>query len=380
MRKIILKIIYKLKIFELLFYVLRIFKVDENKILFECSAGRGYGDSPREISDMLDSKKKYKIVWVCNKNKQIFPKEIKTVNRSSLRYIYEHVTSKVWVSNVRKPGFVKKRKNQFYLQTWHSPLRLKKIEKDAIKYLTKQVIENSINDAKNTDLMISGCSFSSTIYKNSFWYSGNVVEIGTPRCDMFFDDSRINNIKKDFLKKYNIEESKKIILYAPTYRNNEHVKFNFPDFQKMLKEINDIVILIRFHPSSKMKIEADSSIIDVTKYSNMQELLAVSDLLITDYSSSMFDMMIAKKKCLLYVPDLQEYIKQDRDFYFEINELPFFKSKNSDELINLIKNFDENLYMSKINEFKKIIGLKESGTATKAVVEIIEGVLKNEKI
>ena len=375
MRNKLKKIIYKIKFFDLLFYIFRIFKVKPNKILFEASAGNAYGDSPRVISEGLNGN--YDIVWVCNNNKEKFPENIKTVERSSIKYIYEHVTSKVWVSNVRKPGFCKKRKNQFYIQTWHSPLRLKKVEKDTEKFLEKQTIKNSINDAKMTDVMISGCDFSKKLYENSFWYNGEVKKFGTPRCDVFFYDDKMKKIKENVYNSLRINKKNKIILYAPTFRKG-NTYFEYPDFENILDNVENIVILVRFHHNSKVDFKTNNKkIINVTDYPDMQELLVACDLLITDYSSSMFDMLIAKKKCILYVPDYEEYLKTNRDLYFKLNELPFEKCHGSKELLENILNFDEKKYYENINEFSKKIKLYEDGKATLRVCSMIEEVISN---
>lgn len=373
MRNKIKKIIYLTGIFDLLFYIFRIFPVKKNKVLFESSAGNSFGDSPKAIYNLLKNNKELELVWVVNNQKKdLFPNNIKTVNRDSIKYIYEHVTAKVWISNTRKAGFVRKRKKQFYLQTWHSPLRLKMVEKDAINSLSKQIIKNSINDAKMTDLMISGCEFSKKMYQNSFWYNGNVEMTGTPRCDIFFNEEEVMKVKKKICELYKFDINNKIILYAPTFRNNGSSYFQLPNFNQVS---GDFLCLYRFHHNSSRKNEKIENAINVTDYLDMQELLLCADILITDYSSSMFDMLIAKKKCILYVPDLIEYSENERGLYFDINNLPFPKVYNNQELIEQINKFDEKEYNFKINEFSKEIGLKEEGNATEKVCKILEDVI-----
>lgn len=380
-KKLLLKILpnnlkIKLKVF--LYYFFRIFPIKSNKIVIMNYYGKGYGDNAKYIVEyLLKNKIDCEIVWICNHLNEQFPSEVRIVKNNSIKSIFELVTAKIWIDNSRKYIETRKRKNQFYIQTWHSPLRLKKIEKDAKDYLSDYYIKQAINDASLTNLMISGSKFCTNIYKNAFWYNGNILEIGTPRCDIFFNMQ--SEAKERVYSSLGIKENEKIVLYAPTFRNNLNLdvyKFNYLEILKVLENKfgGTWKIVIRLHPNvSKYfsDFNYNEKIINGTAYSDMQELLYVSDLLITDFSSCMFDMAIAKKKCILFAKDLIEYQVNDRDFYFEINELPFSFAKNEDELIKVISNFDENEYYMKIAEFEKIIGSCENGLATKKLVEVI---------
>ncbi len=375
-----------LNILSIFFYIFRIFKIKNNRIVCVNFSGRGYGDSPKYIiEELLKENNHYEIIWAV-KSKQIenFPKGVEVIKINSIKYFYKLSTAKVWINNSRFPVFVRKRKKQYYIQTWHSPLRLKTIEMDAYENLSEYYKKVMINDSKNIDLMLSGCDFSYNIYKNSFMYSGRILKCGTPRCDIFFDTNRIEKIRKKFLETYNIDAAKRIILYAPTFRKNSDFEKNILDLDDFIDNLNkntDNILLVRFHPSSKMNIETtNNNIIDVSKYPDIQELLCVADILITDYSSCSFDMMIAKKICILYIPDVEEYIKKERKLYFDFEELPFPKVKTKNELIEKINNLDNKIYLNEIEKFEKRIGLYENGQAAKEVVKKIKEVLKNEKI
>ena len=103
----------------------------------------------------------------------------------------------------------------------------------------------------------------------------------------------------------------------------------------------------------------------------MQELIAISDFMITDYSSCMFDMMYMRKPCLLYMPDFEEYTERERALYFDIKELPFLKAYTEDEMFDAIKNFDGDKYKQDIESFLGIIGSFEKGTACQTIAELI---------
>lgn len=157
------------------------------------------------------------MVWAFSslKSKENIP-GVRKVKITSLRYIYELCTSKIIITNFRTTDTFIKRKNQYYIQTWHSSLRLKQIEKDAEDTLPKDYVKMAIDDSKKLDLLLSGCKYSTDIFKRAFWYDGEIFEHGTPRNDIFFQkNSDLNNKIKE---KLNINKDKKIILYAPTFR------------------------------------------------------------------------------------------------------------------------------------------------------------------
>jgi CDP-glycerol glycerophosphotransferase len=105
----------------------------------------------------------------------------------------------------------------------------------------------------------------------------------------------------------------------------------------------------------------------MTFYQDMQELLVLSNILITDYSSSMFDYAYLKKLCILYVSDLEQYKSSERSLYFDIEKLPFLISKDNDSLENQIMSFDENIYANRIENFIKQIGSYENGDACEQI-------------
>lgn len=369
----ILSIIYKF------FFI---FKIKKNKIVIVSYFGKGFGDSGKYICNELHNRNKnYDIVWLSKDISSEFPNYIRVVKYNSLKSFYELATAKIWIDNSRKRPYISKRKNQFYMQTWHSNLRMKKIEKDAEQYLDKQYIRYAKRDSKMADAIIAGCDFSYNTIKNSFWYDGPIYKTGIPRCDELFnnDIKLINNIK-DNLK---IDNSKKIFLYAPTFRKNKDVNINDIDIfiEKLSKKYkNNFILLLRFHPISKQTIKETKYIKNVTNYPDMQELIKISDILITDYSGCMFDAAIAHKKCILYVPDYDDYTKNQRELYFDFNQLPFSKTYTMEGLAEKIISFDETQYEENVNLFLKYINSYEKGESSKNVVDILEEVLSNEKI
>ena len=364
-------------------YIFRIFKIDNKKIVISNYFGKGYGDNAKYICENIN-KKKYKIIWLLkseNFNDGNFPPEIYKVKYNSIRGLYEMATAKFWIDNCRKMFYPPKRKQQIYIQTWHSSLRLKFIEQDATDSLTKYYIKQAKNDSKMIDLLISGCGFSTNIYKNSFWYNGKILECGTPRCDVFFNQIEKNKIKDKVYDYYNINKSKKIILYAPTFRKTSNCSEKYLDCNYINKKLEDeYVLMVRYHPLEKNDFSLDNGIINATNYYDMQELICSIEYLITDYSGCCFDAMINNTKCILFSKDKEEYLLKERKLYFDYNNLPFFCCTNEDELLNNLMNFNIKKYSNAIKKFKKTIDLKEFGKASKTLANYIMEMSDSEKI
>lgn len=366
----------------LVFRLFRVKKIKNNKIVVMNYNGKGYGDNAKYIvNELLKTPEKYDIVYVTNDVRSL-PENIRSVSPKSLKWIYELSTAKIWINNTRFNLYVRKRKEQFYIQTWHSSLRLKKIEMDAVDKLGKYYKRMMKFDSKNINLMIVGSEFSFNTYRNAFLYNGNIERIGTPRCDLFFNKDICNGLIKKIFKAYGIAEKKKVVLYAPTFRRNQDINEAYMDIEYVQDKLGkDYVLMVRFHPNTNLEMKSDNlNVIDVTSYPDMQELLCAVDVLITDYSGCCFDMMIANKPCILFVKDIEEYLSKERGVYFTMDELPFPKVKKEDELVEIIKKNDYNAYFENIRNFDMKIGLYEKGNASKNLKNIIDDVIDGRRL
>ena len=357
--------------------------IQQNKIIMWANSFKQYGCSPKYITEYLleNYPGKYDIVWVFEPQVKIpegLDKRVRIVQYFSIDYLKELHTAKFVICNMRTGDayFWHKRKEQIYIQTWHSSIRLKKIEKDAEQCFDEEYISSAKEDSKKIDMLLSGCDFSTNIFKNSFWYNGKIMKSGTPRCDILFGATQ--KIRDKVFDYYNIDKSSKIVIYAPTFRKGKDADLHGVSPEKIVVSLKTKfggkwVFMYRLHPN----IIADydfkmTNSVDATKYPDMQELIAASDFLITDYSSCMFDMLIAGKKCSLYAPDVDEYVKDERGLYFDFSELPFSLARTNDELTEIIEKFDELKYKEKSKDFLNKIGSYENGHAAEAVAKYIE--------
>ncbi|MDA3043933.1 MULTISPECIES: CDP-glycerol glycerophosphotransferase family protein [unclassified Campylobacter] len=366
------------------FNLLKSKTIKNNKIVLSNFDGSGYSDNPKYIAEYIISNNlDYELVWLVDKNKNIdksmFPKEIKIVESISFSALQELSSAKIWIDNTRKIFYPKKKKEQIYIQTWHGLFALKMIEKDATS-LPESYIKKAKLDSANIDLILSGCKFKTKIFQNSFWYDGEVAEFGTPRTDIFFDKAKIKNAKKKIYDFYGIDENTKILLYAPTFRKTNSLEPYLLDYSALLKTIQNEfggkwIILVRLHPNLAFymdKLNISKDVINASFYMDSQELLCASETVISDYSSIVFDYFLLNRPVFLFCTDLQDYTKNDRDFYINIDELPFDLAENNSELLKNIKNFQENLYKIKIQNFQEKYGFIENGLSCKNMFEWIE--------
>ncbi len=371
----------------ILFYIFRIFPLNK-KIVFSCFHGMNYEGNPKYISDyLLKERKDIKQVWLNHSNEKFkLNPSIKVVKWGSLRMIYELATANVWVDTHTKPYWIKKRKKQFFIQTWHGGLGMKKIEADMFN-LTKMMKRNIKHSSKMTDLFISNSKHLTNIIKNSFWYDGPIKEIGFPKNDIFYSPKEfLKGIKIKVKDELNLPD-KKILLYAPTFRDNQSLdvyNINFEVLNKALKERfnEDFILLIKLHPRikqlSEKMIRENKLILDVSNYDNMQELIIATDIFITDYSSGIFDFASLRRPGFLYATDIEEY-KKERGLYYDLHTMPFPLAENNEQLYNNIIKFNEKDYLNKLEQFFIDMGLKDNANSTEKVAKIIEDYIDNGK-
>lgn len=357
--------------------------IQSNKIVVDNFGGRGMGDNPKYIVEaLLKKNSSLDIVWQVSDKNMFIPKGVRKVKYCTPTALKELLTARIWIDNIKNSYKPNKREGQFYLQTWHGGLGLKASEKQIENDLSRSYVVAAKRDASMTDVMLSDSKWTTDLYSKWFWYSGKIKKTGFPRNDILIKPSqKIINKVYNF---YQISKDKRIILYAPTFRDGENTLstyyFDFSNielacFKKFHKSY---VVLVKLHPniakevSNKCLYSFDNNIINANDYPDMQELIVASDILITDYSSCMFDAMLANKKVFLLAKDYNEFIASDRYLLFDIKkELPFSFSNNEKELAKNINLFDRNLYFKQISIFKNKVDIMEDGNASRKVADII---------
>ena len=366
---------------------------NENIILFESSNGRNYTGNPKSIYEEILNQgldKEIKCVWSFDQTNTEIKGNAKKVKRSFFKFLYYSLRSGAWVFDSRHLYYLRKNKKTKYIQTWHgTPLKKLGLDMDYIDMSGNQDIKQYHDDfRKNTSLwqyLISQNSYSSEIFRHAFDFKGEMLEIGYPRNDILINKNNAEDID-EIKTRLNIPKDKKVILYAPTWRDNEYYekgKYKFAtemDFDQMKSELSDeYVLIVKFHYLVKENIDwskYDDFVIECDADWDIQELYLISDMMITDYSSVMFDYSLLKRPMIFYAYDLENYKNNLRDFYFDmINEVPGPICLTNDEMIGFIKNYTEESYKMEFGEKYKNWSEKfntfDDGNASKKVIGLI---------
>ena len=329
--------------------LLRLTRVENDLIIFDSFLGRYISDSPLAIFEHID-REKYRCYFIVEQpeNFEGYP----TIRKGSFRAFYYLSKAKFVISNVRMPLAWKKKKGQVYLQTWHGT-PLKRLVYDQIAFDApsapsfEEYCVRFTKDSDRWDYLFSSCSYASEKFKSAFRASAEILEIGYPRNHKLYHHTSedIFEIKK----KLGIPPEKKVLLYAPTYRDNQNVgagRYFFNDeldYELLSKDLSDTVILLRYHylVNQGERLECEN-VIDVSSYQDINDLFLISDILVTDYSSVFFDYSILKRPFFFFTPDFEEYESELRGFYLDMNQdLPVKPVRTTEELIQQIKQSDE---------------------------------------
>ncbi len=297
-------------------------------------------------------------------------------------------SAKYWVSNSRMPLWIPKPKHTVYLQTWHgTPLKKLAADMDDV-FMPGTNIENYkqnfLKESANWDYLISPNPYSTKIFRRAFAFKKEMIESGYPRNDFLYNA----NNEKDILalkKKYQIPTDKKVILYAPTWRDDQYFekgKYKFDlklDLKQMQEQLGDqYIVLLRLHYLIANHIDVSEYkgfAFDFSHHEDIRELYMVSDLLITDYSSVFFDYANLKRPMIFFVYDIEDYRDRLRGFYFDFEEkAPGPLVKTTEEVIEEINKLEKNKRLPRnFDEFYETFCSWEDGNATKRVVETVWG-------
>lgn len=362
-------------------------KTDEKYILFVSFGGKRFDDSPKVVYDQmikLEQFKDFKYYWAfVNTSDYDIPKGEK-IKIDTLKYFWIAQKSKVWITNSAiERGLKFKKDKTFYVNTWHGT-PLKKIGKDENAALKTSGLGSK--DICTQDIILAQSNYDAEIFSNVFNVDiSKIIVCDLPRNDEL---SSVSISKKEIIKKkLNIDNNKQIILYAPTYReferdnkNNCCLKppINFKEWKNKLG--NDSVILFRSHyeVAKVLGIEESEFIKNVSDYDNLNELMIVSDMLISDYSSIFFDYSILEKPMFCFAYDYEEY-KEKRGLYLDLKtELPCVVHRSEDSLLEDVINNNYSQSIEKVKEFKAKYA-PNSGKSTDIVIKIIEERLGYEK-
>lgn len=393
----------------LLYYFFCIFPICRNKITICTFEGKGgFCCNPRYIVEELRRRNNaYHFVWLVNDPSKQFPDYVTPVKNTLWNRAYHLSTSKVWIDNYRKPYGTRKRKGQYYLQTWHGALSFKTLGLWRGEGFSKMAYLVSRNDSEMTDYVICDSEWGRQVYPKGLVYNGEYLKFGSARCDIMvnFRVRQRDNIRE----LYHLPKETKIVMFAPTFRETGQkgqrgvfVENNTLDFLRMVENLSrrfsgEWYLFLRLHPQLASEMEKypleglEGRTIDVSQADDMCEILAGVDVLITDYSSAAMDASFANIPVFLYTDDIEKYIEDRGGLFWTFPEkgpepivsnkavtpdikaiLPYPLARNNDELESNILNFDSEKYTKMTHEFAQAIGLLNDGKASKRAADHVE--------
>lgn len=378
------------KLYQLAFELVGKLPRSENTIVFESFQGKQFSDNPRAIYEYLqENHYPYKMYWSADRrHTHIFEeKGIKYVRRYSIKWLFVMGRAKYWVVNARLPLWLPKPKNTVYVQTWHgTPLKRLGVDIEQVHMPgtnTEKYRRNVTAEASRWDFLISPNAYSTEIFRRAFQYQGAIIESGYPRNDFLLRTNNEGKITKLKIK-CQLPLDKKIILYAPTWRDNQFYrkgKYRFHlelDLDLLREKLGkDYIILLRLHYLVAENLDLsdyEGFVYNFSNHEDIRELYLIADILITDYSSVFFDYANLKRPMIFFVYDIDIYRDHLRGFYFDIEKhAPGPLVQTTKEIIQEVKRIEDVGFKpsENIEQFYNKFCYLEDGQATKRVVEAV---------
>lgn len=359
-------------------HLFRLCPVRARTVFFSAYAGKRVTCNPEAVCKKLRVLygDKFNIEWCAqdeDARKSLEAQGFKAVGFDTFSYFYRILTADVVVLNdLSGCSYLPFGKKQTVVQTWHGCGLYKKVGHD-VPNETAGYHRRLRRIAKHIDLFTSGSTtFTETVIRGAFGYTGDVMETGLARNDILLDETARAAANAKVRAFYGIDENTPLVLFAPTFRNNgdtDEMWFEDETVKSALQSrFPDYKVLVRTHYMAK---EAQSqTALDVTAYPDMQELLCAADVLVSDYSSCIWDFSLTEKPCFLYAPDLSDY-QCERDFYLDIHKWPFPLAETTEELAQALLQFDLAAYTQAVREHLSQLGSRERGNAAETLCEFI---------
>lgn len=379
-------------------FPLRILPIRQNRILFTGLTGGksfDYSCNPKYLYEYMQEHfpGQFEYVWVVSdKKKYAFLEEegVKLVKHFTVSSFPMLLTAKVIVTNGSYAPWFSFRRGQYVINTWHGGGAYKRVEngRPDAGWAARRRAEFC---ASNIDLFLASCKVQEQqMIRTTYQYKGEVLQAGTPRNDRLVNGD-IGEMRKRVRERYDIPENGRIVLYAPTYRrtgipvvmDSDYLLGQLDTIRNPANllgqddaEISETVkwyFLCRYHryQDDSMDIRVKGKdVIDVMDYPDMQELLCAADILITDYSSCVWDYAFLKRPCFLFVPDKEAYTA-DTGFYVSLDEWPFAQAEDMEGLADNISSYDSEQAEQAVNAHLKQLGSYETGSCCERVAERI---------
>lgn len=378
--------IFTIKIIRLLLKLLWIMPVNKKRVVFSSYGGRSYSCNPKYIFDFMNQKcLDVEYIWVLNKSVNLpdVKARVIKVNNNSFKHIYYSLTAGVYITNDGISSMIPFRSKQLVINTWHGGGIYKSSGLGGNSQANRADRYSIALMAQTVTWFVSSSeAFSRNMENFYMWPKNKILTIGMPRNDQFFDDTKDSKIEKEVRQKFGIGDEYGVALYTPTFRGSVRDREILTvelDTETLLEALKlrfgkPFKLMYRVHHAA-VKPVISKEILDGSSYADSQHLLQTADVLISDYSSILWDFSLSLKPSFIFAPDLEKYRGQDRGLTSAIDNWPFSIAENNQELMANIANFDEQGYNTSVQQHHNYLGSYEKGTATVALFNKINKAL-----
>ncbi|KQX70109.1 hypothetical protein ASD06_02695 [Angustibacter sp. Root456] len=381
---------YWFPLMRVMFRLVQRLPADDRRVVFESGVGKQYADSPRYVyEELMRRGVDVKAVWAYSGQLHGTDSRTTVVDRLSPAYFYHLARARYWVNNQNFPHYVQRRADGVYLQTWHgTPLKRMLHDLDVVHGRDAGYLDRVTRASAQWSLLASPSRFATQAMRSAFRYGGEVLEVGYPRNDLFFRDDR-EAVAAGVRRRLGIAPDKKVVLYAPTFRDDQALggsafAFRLPlDLERVHERLgDDVVLLLRMHVLVRQAItippHLSEHVIDASSYPEIQELFLVSDALVTDYSSVFFDFANLRRPMVFYAYDLEAYRDNLRGFYLDyIDTVPGPVVTTEDDLLDALSDLDalQRRYSDRYDTFIERFSPHDDGGAAGRLVDRVFGPL-----
>jgi CDP-glycerol glycerophosphotransferase len=359
----------------------RVSAIKSRTVLFDSWRGK-YADNPRAVSEELHRRDaSYHQVWVVEGDDPLLPDYVETVEPCSWSHLRWLGSAEYVISNNAMPIYWRKKPGQFYLQTWHaSPLKKMAYDIESPQWAhAKRYLRHFSHDVSSWDLLLSQSRFASEALSRAFRYKGEVLNSGYPRNDLLFS-KEADRVRAETRARLGLVDGVRAVLYAPTWRDT----FTFDaelDLGALADQVDpDTVFLLRAHNHVAKTVTPQSHprVLDVSRIPDPRELLLAADVMISDYSSIIFDFAITRKPILLFTHDIEHYRDELRGLCVNIErEAPGPVLRTPMELVDALRRLDDGLAASHRDAQERFVERYaefDDGHAAARTVEAVFGV------
>ena len=363
--------------------LLRRLPVQKGLVVFESHMGRQYSDSPRYIYEAAVAAGLEDLglrpVWSYTFSKRGFPTDCRLVKRDCWRYLAARARAEFWVDNQGFPRMYTRRRETTYVQTWHgTPLKRMGFDSPALERASAATRRTHKALMRRWSALLVPSEYFVETFVQSYGYEGRLVRQGLPRNDLL-----VRGVDQEWVDakraELGIPRDRRVVLYCPTFRDRARrlatpydLAFDIEAVRRALGD--DVFLLLRPHYLDRLKL-SDRYLpfaLDVSRHHDVTELMLVADVLVTDYSSVMFDFANTGKPMVFFTYDYEDYVRDERGTYVDLPEIaPGPVVETTDALIEALRAVDDDAekYADTYADFRARFCGYETGRAAEAVVE-----------